>query len=140
MENINESFKLSGTLKKILFYNEENNYYIAVLDNDQKICGQYFDTDLAKLVGEEVLITGSWNTHKKYGVQFVFTSMELKEAEIYFFLTKIVKGISKKLAHELTKKYDEDELCDILDNTPAKLLEFKGIKEKKLTQIVMSWN
>lgn len=140
MTNTNESFKLSGTLKKILFYNEENHYYIAVLDNDQKICGQYFDTDLEKLVGSEILITGNWNTHKKYGVQFVFTSLELKEAEIYFFLTKIVKGISKKLALELTSKYDEDELCDILDNTPAKLLEFKGIKEKKLTQIVGSWN
>jgi exodeoxyribonuclease V alpha subunit len=135
-----ESFTLTGTLKKILFYNEENNYYIAVFDNDQKICGQYFDTDLEKLVGEEVVLTGNWNRHKKYGVQFVFTSLELKEAEIYFFLTKIVKGISKKLAHELTKKYDDDELCEILDNTPAKLLEFKGIKEKKLTQIVMSWN
>ena len=142
MENTQhqESFTLSGTLKKILFYNQENNYYIAVFDNDQKICGQYFDTDLDKLVGEEVVLTGNWNTHKKYGVQFVFTTLELKEAEIFFFLTKIVKGISKKLAHELTKKYDEDELCDILDNTPAKLLEFKGIKEKKLTQIVMSWN
>ncbi|BFU77399.1 ATP-dependent RecD-like DNA helicase [Arcobacter sp. 15-2] len=140
MTQTNESFKLSGTLKKILFYNEENHYYIAVLENDQKICGQYFDTDLHKLVGEEVIITGVWNTHKKYGVQFVFTSMELKEAEIFFFLTKIVKGITKKLAHELTKKYTEDELCDILDNTPAKLLEFKGIKEKKLAQIVTSWN
>ena len=136
----NDSFKLSGTLKKILFFNEENHYYIAVLENDQKICGQYFDTDLHKLVGEEILITGAWNSHKKYGVQFVFTSLELKEAEIFFFLTKIVKGITVKLAHELTKKYTEDELCDILDNTPAKLLEFKGIKEKKLTQIVMSWN
>jgi len=135
-----ESFKLTGTLKKVLFYNEENHYYIAVLENDQKICGQYFDTDLSKLVGEEIIITGVWNTHKKYGIQFVFTSLELKEAEIFFFLTKIVKGITKKLAHELTKKYTEDELCDILDNTPAKLLEFKGIKEKKLTQIVMSWN
>ena len=136
----NESFKLSGTLKKILFYNAENNYYIAVLENDQKICGQYFDTDLEKLVGSEVLITGRWNTHKKYGVQFVFTSLELKEAEIFFFLTKIVKGISKKLALELTQKYDDEELCEILDNTPAKLLEFKGIKEKKLIQIVTSWN
>lgn len=136
----NESFKLSGTLKKILFYNQENNYYIAVLENDQKICGQYFDTDLEKLVGSEVIITGRWNTHKKYGVQFVFTSLELKEAEIFFFLTKIVKGISKKLALELTQKYDDEELCEILDNTPAKLLEFKGIKEKKLTQIVTSWN
>ena len=136
----NESFKLSGVLKKILFSNEENNYYIAVLENDQKICGQYFDADLQKLVGEEILITGVWNTHKKYGVQFVFTSLEVKEAEIYFFLTKIVKGITKKLAHELTVKYTDDELCEILDNTPAKLLEFKGIKEKKLIQIVTSWN
>jgi len=140
MMDTNESFKLSGTLKKILFYNAENNYYIAVLENDQKICGQYFDTDLEKLVGSEVLITGRWNTHKKYGVQFVFTSLELKEAEIFFFLTKIVKGISKKLALELTQKYDDEELCEILDNTPAKLLEFKGIKEKKLIQIVTSWN
>ncbi len=136
----NESFKLSGTLKKILFFNQENNYYIAVLENDQKICGQYFDTDLEKLVGSEIIITGRWNTHKKYGVQFVFTSLELKEAEIFFFLTRIVKGVSKKLALELTQKYDDDELCEILDNTPAKLLEFKGIKEKKLTQIVTSWN
>jgi len=135
-----ETFKLSGTLKKILFYNEENNYYIAVFENDQKICGQYFDTDLAKLVGEEIILTGNWNTHKKYGVQFVFTSLEIKEAEILFFLTKIVKGISKKIAQTLTKKYTDDELCDILDNEPSKLLEFKGIKEKKLTQIVISWN
>ena len=140
MMDIEESFKLTGTLKKILFSNEENNYHIAVLENGQKICGQYFDTDLKKLVGEELLIIGSWNTHKKYGVQFVFTSLEIKEAEIYFFLTKIVKGISKKLAHDLTKKYSDDELCEILDNTPSKLLEFKGIKEKKLIQIVTSWN
>ena len=135
-----KSFILTGTLKKILFNNSENNYYIAVLDNDQKICGQYFDTDLEKLVGEEVKITGNWQTHKKYGVQFVFTSLELKEAEIFFFLTKIVKGVSKKLAHELTKEYDDEELCEILDNRPAELLKFKGIKEKKLTQIVTSWN
>ena len=138
--DINDSFKLSGILKKILYTNEENNYYIAVLENDQKICGQYFDAPLEKLVGEEILITGVWNTHKKYGVQFAFTSLEVKEAEIYFFLTKIVKGISKKLAHELTVKYSDEELCEILDNTPSKLLEFKGIKDKKLTQIVLSWN
>ncbi|MEA3512790.1 MAG: AAA family ATPase [Campylobacterota bacterium] len=138
--DIEQTIKLSGKLKKILFYNEENNYYIAVLGEEQKICGQYFDTDLAKLVGEDIILEGRWNTHKKYGVQFVFTSLELKEAEIFFFLTKIVKGITKKLALELTKKYTEDELCEILDNTPNKLLEFKGIKEKKLTQIVISWN
>jgi len=135
-----DTVNLTGTLKRVLFYNEENNYYIAVLESNQTICGQYFDTDLKKLVGEEILIKGNWVTHKKYGVQFNFVSLELKEAEIFFFLTKIVKGISKKLAHEMLKRYDEDELADILDNTPAKLLDIKGIKEKKLANIVTSWN
>ena len=106
----NQTFKLSGTLKKVLFFNEENHYYIAVLQNNQKICGQYFDTDLKKLEGENIKLQGRWDTHKKYGVQFVFDSLTLKEAEIFFFLTKIVKGISKKLAKELTKKYSDDEL------------------------------
>jgi exodeoxyribonuclease V alpha subunit len=73
-------------------------------------------------------------------VQFAFTAMEIREEELFFFLTKIVKGISKKLIKEIFKKYSEDELYEILDNTPAKLLEIKGIKEKKLTQIVTSWN
>ena len=135
-----KSFNLSGTLKKVLYFNEENNYTIAVLENGQKICGQYFDTDIQKLVGEEILLKGDWVTHKKYGIQFEFTTLEIKEAELYFFLTKIVKGISKKLASELCKKYSDEELVEILDNTPKKLLEVKGIKEKKLITIVESWN
>lgn len=136
----NKQFNLTGVLNKILYFNPDNNYTIAVLENGQKICGHYFDTDIEKLVGEEILIKGRWESHKKYGVQFVFDSLHIKEAEVYFFLTKIVKGVSKKLAHEMTKKYSDEELYEILDNDPEKLLEFKGIKEKKLTQIVLSWN
>jgi exodeoxyribonuclease V alpha subunit len=135
-----QTYKLSGVLKKILFYNQENSYYIAVLKNDQKICGQYFDTDLNKLINEEIILEGTWNTHNKYGVQFVFTSLQIKEKEIFFFLTKIVKGISNKLAKNLLDKYTEDQLCDILDNSPSELLKIKGIKDKKLAQIVSSWN
>ncbi len=135
-----KTINLSGILKKVLYTNEENNYCIAVLDNNQKICGQYFDTDLTKLEGENILLKGNWETHQKYGVQFSFVSLEIKEQEIFFFLTKIVKGFTKKLANEILKKYTQEELYDILDNTPSTLLEFKGIKEKKLTQIVTSWN
>lgn len=131
---------LSGVLKKVLYFNEENNYAIAVLENNQKICGHYFDTDIKNLEGEEVILQGNWETHKKYGVQFNFVSMEIKEDEIHFFFTKIVKGFTKKTLDSILKKYSIEEIYDILDNTPAKLLEFKGIKEKKLTQIVTSWN
>ena len=141
MENKEEykSFKLSGVLKKVLYKNKENNYVIAVLENNQKICGAYFDTDIEKIVGEEIVLQGNWTTHKKYGVQFEFDTLELKEAEIFFFLTKIVKGIGNKFAHELLQRYSEEELVEILNNKPEELLKFKGIKEKKLEKIKTSW-
>lgn len=132
-------FNLSGVLKKVLYKNDETKYIIAVLEDNQKICGVYFDTDIDKIVGEEVLLRGNWTTHKKYGVQFEFQTLELKEAEMFFFLTKIVKGVGKKFAHELLVKYSEDELVEILNERPSELLKFKGIKEKKLDKIVASW-
>jgi len=138
-EQEHKTFKLSGVLKKVLYKNEETKYIIAVLENNQKICGAYFDTDIDKIVGEEIILTGNWTTHKKYGVQFEFDTLEIKEAEIFFFLTKIVKGIGKKFAHELLEKYDEEELVEILNERPNELLKFKGIKEKKLNTIVASW-
>ena len=134
-----KSFKLSGVIKKVLYKNEETKYIIAVFENNQKICGAYFDTDIEKIVGEEVILKGNWITHKKYGVQFEFDTLELKEAEIFFFLTKIVKGVGKKFAHDLLEKYTEEELVEILNERPQDLLDFKGIKEKKLQMIVTSW-
>ncbi|MCP4969502.1 MAG: AAA family ATPase [Arcobacter sp.] len=139
MSNEHKTFNLSGVLKKVLYTNNETKYTIAVLENNQKICGTYFDTDIEKIVGEEIILKGNWTTHKKYGVQFEFETLELKEAEIFFFLTKIVKGIGKKFAHELLEEYSEDELIEILNDKPEELLKFKGIKEKKLEKIVSSW-
>ena len=139
MEDENKSFKLSGVLKKVLFSNKDTGFCIAVLDNDQKICGTYFDTDIEKIVGENIILTGNWVTHKKYGIQFAFDTLELKEQELYFFLTKIVKGIGRKVALELLEKYSEEELIEVLNNKPEELLNFKGIREKKLSTIKTSW-
>jgi exodeoxyribonuclease V alpha subunit len=130
---------LAGTLQKVLYINDENRYCIAILSNGQKICGIYFDTNLKILEGEEVLLTGLWKTHKKYGVQFAFTSLVIKKNEMLFFLTKIVK-IGIKIAKQLLKQYTDDQLCDILDNCPNELLQIEGIKEKRLATIVINWN
>ncbi|RXJ87048.1 AAA family ATPase [Arcobacter sp. CECT 8985] len=134
-----QKFKLSGVIKKVFYKNDETKFISAVLENNQRICGVYFDTDIDKIVGEEIVLTGNWTTHKKYGVQFIFDTLEIKEAELYFFLTKIVKGIGQKFAKELLDKYTEEELIKILNENPEELLNFKGIKEKKLKTIVSSW-
>ena len=140
METNEKSFNLSGVLKKVLYKNDETKYTIAVLENNQKICGVYFDADIEKLVGEEILLTGNWITHSKYGVQFEFNTLQVKEHELFFFLTKIIKGFTKKSATEILEKYGEEGLIKILDENPNELLNFKGIKEKKLKSILNSWH
>ena len=109
------------------------------MENDQKICGQYFQTDIHKLEGEEILLTGKWITHSKYGEQFLFDALEVKQDGMLFFLTKVVKGFPKKTAKEILLRYSDEELIDILNNNPQVLLNFKGIKEKKLKTIMESW-
>ncbi|NLN13603.1 MAG: exodeoxyribonuclease V subunit alpha, partial [Arcobacter skirrowii] len=128
METNQKSYKLSGVLKKVLYQNEENRYIIAVLENNQKICGTYFDANIEKLLGEEIELSGNWITHSKYGVQFEFDTLQIKDNELYFFLTKIVKGFTKKAASEILEKYGEAKLIEILENNPNELLNFKGIK------------
>ena len=134
-----QTFNLTGVIKRVLFQNNETKFCIAVLENGQKICGSYFDTEIEKIIGEEITLTGNWVTHKKYGIQFAFETLVIKEAELFFFLTKIVKGIGKKVAHELLEKFSEEQLVELLNERPNELLNFKGIKEKKLKTIISSW-
>jgi len=138
MEEV-KTYNLTGVIKRVLFQNEETKFSICVLENEQKICGSYFDTEIENIIGEEITLTGTWVTHKKYGIQFAFDTLEIKEAELFFFLTKIVKGIGKKVAHDLMEKFSDDELIEILNDRPNELLDFKGIKEKKLKIIISSW-
>lgn len=140
METSEKKFNLTGALKKVLYKNDETKYIIAVLENNQKICGVYFDADIEKIVGEEIILSGNWTTHNKYGVQFEFDTLQIKEHELFFFLTKIVKGFTKKVANEILEKYGEEGLIEILENNPNELLNFKGIKEKKLKTILSSWH
>ena len=53
-----EIVRLSGVLKKVLYKNEENSYIIGVLENGQKVCGKYYEADIEKLVGEDLILHG----------------------------------------------------------------------------------
>ncbi len=92
------------------------------------------------LVGMEYLLSGDWKADPKYGRQFSFAyGKAVGESQLYQFLAKMVKGLGETMAKELVRHYGESRLIEILDNEPEILLEFKGIKEKKLARIKSSW-
>ena len=93
----------------------------------------------AGLEGTEFQFYGYW-TVTKYGRQFAFSGCQLVGSELLFFLSRIVKGLGKKLALQLMERYGEEELIRILDHEPEELLKVKGIKQKRLALITRSWH
>ena len=99
----------------------------------------YLQSEIEHLKNANITLRGTWEHHKQYGKTFHFTSIRVNQNELFFFLTKIVKGFSKKNAAELIEHFGKEELLEILDTDIERLLEFKGIKEKRLKKIKESW-
>jgi len=128
---------LIGQIDRILF--EDEGFFIAVLKSGEKISGTYYESEVSHIKGSAITLKGHWEEHKKYGKTFKFDSIKVNQNQLFFFLNKIVKGFTKKLSAELIEHFGAEELVKILDNDIEKLLEFKGIKEKRLKKIQASW-
>ena len=128
---------LIGQIDKILF--EDETFFIGVLKTGEKISGSYYESDISHLKGSAITLKGHFEEHKKYGKTFKFEYIKVNQNELFFFLNKIIKGFTKKLSAELIEHFGSEGLIAILDNDIEKLLEFKGIKEKRLKKIQASW-
>ena len=134
---MNSPNKLIGQIDTIIYENES--FFIAVLSDKTKISGEYVEAPVASLKGAAVTLEGEMIEHKKHGSTFKCTSVKVNQSELFFFLNRVVKGFTKKLTSDLIEKFGEEGLVDVLDNDIEKLLEFKGVKEKKLERIQKSW-
>jgi exodeoxyribonuclease V alpha subunit len=128
---------LIGQIDKILF--EDAGFFIGVLKSGEKISGTYFESDVAHLKDSAITLSGVWEEHKKYGKTFKFDAIKVNQNELFFFLNKIIKGFTKKLSAELIEHFGSEGLVEVLDNDIERLLEFNGIKEKRLKKIQASW-
>ena len=126
-----------GQIDKILF--EEEAFFIAVLKSGEKVSGSYYESAVSHLKDSAVTLKGHWEEHKKYGRTFKFEHIKVNQNELFFFLNKIIKEFTKKLSADLIEHFGSDGLVEVLDNDIERLLEFKGIKEKKLKKIQASW-
>ncbi|MBA1438642.1 MAG: AAA family ATPase [Epsilonproteobacteria bacterium] len=129
---------LIGQIDRILFEGDDG-FFIAVLKSGEKISGVYYESDIKTIKGSAITLSGHWEVHKKYGKTFKFDTLKVNQNELFFFLNKIIKGFSQKLSAELIEHFGQEELVNILDNDIQCLLEFKGIKEKRLKKIQDSW-
>ena len=127
--------EISGTVKGVIFQNEENGYTVLRLD----VGGEEPVTVVGCLPfaasGEGLTAEGSWERHPSHGTQFkaVFAQRRLPVGEraIYAYLASgAVKGIGAATATLMVDKFGARTL-EVLSETPEKLTEIKGITSRK---------
>lgn len=146
------------TYEKTIFENAENGYGVLVFSTQdpsvpQAARSRYGGDSLIRFtaVGYHIPATkaidlelqGEWKP-TKYGLQLeVETYTEIipqtREGIIGYLSSGLIAGIGPKTAEAIVKKFGLQTL-DILEQHPQRLLEVKGVTEKRLNKIITSYN
>ncbi|KKP24243.1 MAG: ATP-dependent exonuclease V, alpha subunit-helicase superfamily I member [candidate division TM6 bacterium GW2011_GWF2_28_16] len=136
--------ELNGTLDKQIYKNSENGFAIFTLkvNTKENITIQGILPQLHQ--GENVILTGKWVFHKKFGRQFEVTECKAQlpssASGIQKYLASgLIRGIGPKFAEKLVNKFGEKTL-EIIDQAPNKLLTISGVGPKKVESIINAWH
>ena len=129
---------ITGSVEEIVFYNEENGYCVCDIDSEGKFITA---TGIMHGIspGETVTFSGDFVMHPVYGEQFQVTAFSKTPPNsidsIYKYLASgLIKGVGPSTAKKIVDTFG-DETLSIIENTPEKLSEIKGISVKKAYEI-----
>lgn len=143
MNNPETEDQISGIVESVVFQNAANGFTVIELSCDGNIItavGVLSDIS----AGEEVELTGNWDTHVTFGRQFKILSCSRKlpdtAAKLFRYLSSgAVKGIGPKLAVKIVRQFGEKTL-EVLENDPDRLALVNGISKKKAVEICDAFN
>ncbi len=130
------------TIVDTTFHNDNNSYSVLrTLYNDLIINVVGYLPEF--IPNEQVTFFGEWIEHSVYGTQFKATSYKIETPNTLkgieaFLSSGIIKGIRASTAKLIIDKFGENTF-DVLDNTPIRLMEIKGIGEKRYNLIIESY-
>ena len=134
---------IEGTVSEIVYMNEETSFAVIEVDTGEEllpVIGELYGV----AEGEELRLSGSYTSHPKFGRQFKALAYERRmpatAAAIRKFLSSgAVKGIGAVLAMRIVETFGDDTMT-ILEETPGRLVEVRGISPKKAEAISKELN
>ncbi len=130
--------EIQGSISELIYHNKDNYYTIAVIENEEEQCTVVGYLPAADR-GRAFLFKGQWKNHPTYGEQFSFSEYEevmpsSQEGIEGFLASGVLKGIGKKTAAAIVKKFGEATFS-IIEQEPHRLTEVDGIGEKKAAAV-----
>ena len=129
---------ISGEVEEINFRNSDTGFTvmsIAYEDELLTVVGEFADV----AVGENIRATGYFTTHSTYGTEFKAKYIERtppdNSAAIFKYLASgVIKGIGPAMAKNIVEHFG-DETIEIMEHSPERLSEVKGITLKRCEKI-----
>ena len=139
MDQETELIELAGSVDSVIYKNEENGYTVLrLVDSNGELvtvvgCFPY------AAAGESMIISGVWTTHSVHGRQFkaeyAQRMLPSTAPAIYDYLAGgAVRGIGPATALLLVNRFG-DKTIDVLENSPEKIAQIKGISLQKAAQL-----
>lgn len=134
---------LEGYVDHIRFRNENNGYTVLSLDLDgdeETVVGRFpFLSE-----GEYISMEGEYTEHPMHGPQFQMRTYEITapgdiQSMERYLGSGAIKGVGPAIAKRITKKFKMDTFR-IIEEEPERLVEVKGITEKKARTIAVEFN
>ena len=130
---------IEGTVSEVVYMSPETGFAVIEVETDEEllpVVGELYGVS----EGEELRLTGSYSNHPKFGRQFKAMAYERRmpatAAAVRKFLSSgAVKGIGAVLASRIVDTFGDDTMT-ILEETPGRLTEVKGISPKKAVAII----
>lgn len=133
---------LTGIVEDIVYHNSENGYSVIDLScNGRLITAVGMMATVA--VGEQLSLAGQWSVHQTFGSQFKVSSYERNMPKtasdmMRYLSSGAVKGVGPATAKRIVERFGE-ETFDIIENSPERLAQIKGISKEKAEKISASF-
>jgi len=135
---------LSGLVERITFHSAETGFCVLRV----KVRGH---RDLVTVLGsaasvqpgEFIQCSGRWDNHRDHGIQFKTTFLKVMPPSSIEGIEKylgsgMIRGIGPHFAKKLVKAFGED-VFDVIENEPDRLLKLHGIGPKRIERITSGW-
>ena len=134
-----EPVLVRGTILAVLFQNEDNGYTVLRFEKEDGEVITVVGTIPLCNPGENLVITGRWETHSTHGPQFRAEFLERVmpsgAAAIEKYLSsRVIKGIGARTASRIVRLFG-DETFEIMEKHPERLAEVPGISHQKAKSI-----
>ncbi len=137
--------RLEGAVERVTFHSEESGFFvIRVKCKGQRDLVTMTGSTPSITAGEYVETTGIWFNDPRHGVQFkvqqikTVTPTTIEGIEKYLG-SGMVKGIGPHFAKRLVKAFGE-QVFDIIEEAPDRLMELEGIGKKRREKITSAWS